>query len=78
MHFVRYSGQPRAQTSTNIYIDVSNAINGSAEMVMQIYESNLPGTFQEQSGNIKLEFSKENAPSKLPEAKSMRYVSDRL
>ena len=47
-------------------------------MVMQIYESNLPGTFQEQSGNIKLEFSKMNAPSKLPEAKSMRYVSDRL
>lgn len=47
-------------------------------MVMQIYDSNQPGTFQEQSGNMELEFLKENAPSKLPEAKGMRYVSDRL
>ena len=69
VHFIRCPGQPRAYTSINNYINVSNAINGSAEMVMQIYESNLPGTFQEQSGNIKLEFSKMNAPSKLPEAK---------
>ena len=32
-------------------------------MVMQIYESNQPGTFQEQSGNMELEFSKGIAPS---------------
>ena len=47
-------------------------------MVMQTYESNQPGTFQEQSGNMEPEFSKRIAPSKLPEAKGMRYVSDRL
>ena len=32
-------------------------------MVMQIYESNQPGTIQEQSRNKELEFLKENAPS---------------
>lgn len=47
-------------------------------MVMQIYESNQPGTFQEQSGNMEPEFLKGIAPSKLPEAKGVRYVSDRL
>ena len=47
-------------------------------MVMQTYESNQPGTFQEQSGNMEPEFSKGIAPSVLPEAKSMRYVSIRL
>ena len=47
-------------------------------MVMQIYESNQPGTFQEQSGNMEPEFSKGIAPSNLPEAKGVRYVSDRL
>ena len=33
---------------------------------------------QEHFRNKELEFLKENAPSKLPEAKGMRYVSDRL
>ena len=47
-------------------------------MVMQIYASNKPGTFQEHFRNKELEFSKGIAPSKLPEAKSMRYVSIRL
>ena len=47
-------------------------------MVMRIYESNQPGTIREQSGNKELEFLKENAPSNLPEAKGMRYVSIRL
>ena len=47
-------------------------------MVMQIYESNQPGTFQEQFRNKELEFSKGIAPSNLPEAKGVRYVSIRL
>ena len=33
---------------------------------------------QEHSGNMELEFLKGIAPSNLPEAKGMRYVSDRL
>lgn len=33
---------------------------------------------QEHSRNKELEFSKGIAPSKLPEAKGVRYVSDRL
>ena len=33
---------------------------------------------QEQSGNMEPEFSKGIAPSNLPEAKGVRYVSDRL
>lgn len=47
-------------------------------MAMHIYRHYQPGTFQEQFRNMELEFSKENAPSKLPEAKGMRYVSIRL
>ena len=34
-------------------------------MVMQIYESNQPGTFQEQFRNKELEFLKGIAPSKI-------------
>lgn len=47
-------------------------------MVMQFYKSNQPGTFREHFRNKELKFSKENAPSKLPEAKGVRYVSIRL
>lgn len=47
-------------------------------MAIHTYRYYQPGTFQEQSGNMELEFSKGIAPSKLPEAKGMRYVSIRL
>ena len=47
-------------------------------MAIHTYRYYQLGTFQEQSWNMEPEFSKGIAPSKLPEAKSMRYVSDRL
>ena len=47
-------------------------------MAIYTYRHYQPGTFQEHFRNKELEFSKENAPSKLPEAKCMRYVSIRL
>ncbi len=47
-------------------------------MAIHTYRYYQPGTFQEQFRNKELEFLKEDAPSKLPEAKGMRYVSIRL
>lgn len=47
-------------------------------MAIHTYRYYQPGTFQEQSGNMEPKFLKENAPSNLPEAKGMRYVSVRL
>ena len=43
-------------------------------MVMQIYESNQPGTFQEHGTRI---FERER-PQHFAGGESMRYVSDRL
>ena len=47
-------------------------------MAIHTYRYYQPGTFQEQFRNKELEFSKGIAPSNLPEAKGVRYVSIRL